>query len=373
MKAATNRSWDLNQLLSDNVRELELPYSSILVHSHFIEDYAFTNEEISNECSRIRKVGLTDRIVVAHDSNGYSLIGPLLPYLALQSMEFDRIPCLVRSGDLAQAQQILSIELNASHANLSPLVMSRLIVRLNRLFAVIKSVSGMNPGIKREWIASILGISSSAVLRYSYISKVPAAIQLRCNRSDFPYLCLKDTMQFSSSQYNRLLDEIIHYELHSRYRTISASELYEIIHDISESDIQTTDDDSRNDHDTRIADTPLSNIDSSDSRVRTTQHNSIFTQDMPYLFDGLTTQYYENLLDSFADQYDEDIQSPSNHAMLEAARKNAYFIPDQTMRELAYQLYCLSQMRLTSGQRLLDYASLRSMYESLMNIYNMLT
>lgn len=368
MKAAGTKSWDLNQILSDNVHELELSLDSIHTYSYLTEDYAFSSEEIHAEADRIRKVGLTIRLVVEKDANGYALIGPLLPYLALQTMNSESISCIVRRGDMAQVQQVLATQMNASYASLSPLVMSRLIVRLQRLYTVIKSVSGMNPGIKREWIAGILGISSSAVLRYSYISKVPVALQLRCNQPDFPYLCLRDTLQFTPSQYNDLLSRLIHYELHSRYQTITSSAFKEMIHNVAISE--------NDDMDSSISQNAGSpaNLPATFATCDSARHidSSDNHGDMPALFDALTTQYYDNLTESFADRFDDDIHNSPDNPMFAIARKDGYYVPDQTLRDLSYQLYCLSQMRITGGQRLLDYACLRSIIESLRDLYSKL-
>lgn len=371
--AIGTQNWDLSTLLNGSGHEAELLLSNISLNPMSRDDYEFTNNEIMDASNQIRSVGLTQRLVVERIGGGYTLIGPLLPYLALLSMDAGPVSCIVRRGDTPQAQELLSIQLNSAYSGLSPLVYSRLIARLNNLYPVIKSISSIHIGVKREWIANVLGISSSAVLRYSYISKVPVALQLRCNNPQFPYLCLREVQHLTPSQQHQLLDDLIHYELHSRYQTISASEFAQMIQNAAKSAI--------------LGDSPVdaavvnhqdSGISSSYNSVsndRYTAHNdhphvTDTLARMPILDDALTEQYYSNLRDTFEEQYEDDLANNKDSAMMQIARKDGYYIPDQTLKDISYQLYCLSQMRLTSGQRLLDYACLRSILESVSTIYS---
>lgn len=373
MKAAGTQLWDLNQLLSTPGVITELPLHDIETNQSMRADYEFTNQEILAEANRINRIGFTQRLVVERIADKYILIGPLLPYLAIQSSGITSVSCIVRSGDIAQVQDVLSIQLNSAYSTLSPLVYARLIRRLYRIFPVIKSVSGMSPGIKREWAATILGISSSAVLRYSYISHAPAALQLRCNNPQFPYLCLRQTQHFTQAQYHMLLDDLIHYELRSRYQTITASEFNEMIRNASESSIsKDAHDDPSNIVDASnggILDPNEGNLTSSQSSINHPLPVRSNAQ-MPALFDDLTESYYRNLRDSYEDRFDEESAADNGSEMMQIARKDGYIVPDQTLREVSYQLYCLTQMRITSGQKLLDYACLRSILDSINQIYN---
>lgn len=365
------KSWDLNDLLSNSSTEMMLSVSDIVLQTAIYSDYAFTNDEIREEADRLTRIGITQRLVVERIGQEYVLLGPILPFLALQSMNTCDISCIVRHGDIPQIQQVLSMQLNAQYSPLSPLVYSRLIAHLQRIYPVIRSLSGMNPGIKRTWIAGILGLSSSAVLRYSYISKAPAALQLRCNQPQFPYLCLRETQHFTESQYHQLLEDLIHYELHSRYQTITAAEFSEMIRNAARSSIvdapygansapPSTD---SNDM-TRIDTAPVD-----DAYPPVERPVSRSSQPMPALFETLTERNYGNLQDSFEDQLDDDSDSEYSSDLIAAARNNTYIVPDQVLRDVAYQLYCLTQARLAGGQRLLNYACLRSILDSVAAIY----
>lgn len=368
MIAKGTNCWNFNTLLGDNEGEIALSPDDITVFPLYKDDYQFTTDEIRREQESIHRIGMTERLVVERTANGYSLIGPLLPYQALLEDGISELPCIVRIGDLPQVQQVLSIRLNAEYSRLSPLVYSRLITRLGRLFPVMKAVSGMNLGIKREWIAGILGISSSAVLRYSYISKVPEALQQRCNNPDFPYLCYKDTIHFTESQYRQLLEELIHYELRSRYIQISASELTEMIRHIAVD----TDDSVPVDHKNVITDENITTngIEKPSTKSVNKAFSSNFTTAMPALYEPLTEAYYQNLISAYEDQFDEDVEEGTSSEMMRIAHKDGYFVPDQALREASYLLYSLSRMRLAGGQRLLDYACLRSIQESVEQLYS---
>lgn len=371
MKTAGIQSWNLNQLLGTPGVEADLLYCNIELQATLIEDYQFTNTEVQDEADRLKRVGLTQRIIVERIGDRYVLIGPYLPYLALEYNAITTLSCIVRQGDIAQVQELLSIQLNSAYCSLSPLVYSRLITRLKRLYPVIKSVSGMSPGIKRSWIADILGLSSSGVLRYSYISKVPAAIQQRCNNPQFPYLCLRYTQRFTAEQFNQLLDELIHYELHSRYRAITATEFRVMIHNIAQprlfdqyEDTEEPSIDTINDDDNSC--TNASSIDNSALLQR--PHSVHATEQLSALYEPISEQYYQNLLDSYDDRFEEDITSSGS--FMHIAQSEGYIIPDQTLREVSYQLYCLSHLRLAGGQRTLNYAYLRSILESVHVLYN---
>lgn len=359
-----SKYWDFNTLLGNHVGECTLSAADITVYPLFRDDYLFSREEIRQEQIVLDRVGLTERIVVERTGDGYSLIGPLLPYLALSESGIQDIPCIIRSGDLPQIQQVLSIRLNAQYSRLSPLVYSRLITRLGRLFPIMKSVSGMNLGIKKDWIANILDISSSAVLRYGYISKVPEALQLRCKEPNFPYLCYKDAISFSDTQFHRLLDELIHYELRSRYITISSKELSDLIHQIAIRDdseaINTA-----NSADNIDFPAPITTPTASSSPSRP-------SSSMPDLYEPMADNFYHNLCDQFEDRYEDDVAAGSASDLFRIAHKDGYFVPDETLKEAAYLLYSLSQTRLAGGQKLQNYACLRGIMDSVNAIYSTL-
>lgn len=350
--------WDFNALLGGNEGEMSIPVDQINIYPLFREDYLYSREDVRNEQNLLEKVGITTRIVVERTADGYSLIGPLLPFQALTEVGYANIPCIVRSGDLPQVQQVLSIRLNAEYSSLSPLVYARLISRLERLFPVMKAVSGMNLGIKREWIANILGISSSAVLRYSYISKVPQSLQLRCADPNFPYLCYKEAVNFNDSQFQELLEELIHYELHSRYIQISAGELTEMIRRIGNGHEGVDD----------IPENPIKSAFDAPSLAQSDRNHDAHT--MPALRDPMVERFYQNLQDSYADRYDEDVDEGSKSELFRVAHNDGYFVPDETLQEAAYLLYSLSNTRLAGGQRLLDYACLRSILDSVNQLYD---
>lgn len=373
MKTTRAQSWDINQLLDSPGHESSLSIDVIEVTAAMRADYEYSNQQISEEDARIRRIGFTQRLIVEQLGDKYVLIGPLLPYLAMQTANVSTVPCIVRSHDIAQVQELLSIQLNSSYSTLTPLVYSRLISRLYRLFPVIKSVSGMNPGIKREWTAGILGLSSSAVLRYSYISKVPPAFQRRCNNPQFPYICFRNTQHFTDAQYHRLLDDLIHYELRSRYQTISTSEFNDMIRNIVELDHHSG---------SSVASTTASNTpndciyDQLELSQRTLLQGTTTPlsdrpkAQMPALFEGITESYYHNLRDSYEERLDDEAADGTMNALMQIARRDGYVVPDQILREVSYQLYCLTQMRITSGQKLLDYACLRSIWDSIIDIYS---
>lgn len=375
MKTTSASSRTLDQFLQDPGKESQLPLNNITLIPAAWEDYAFTSDEINNEIKSLTNIGISQRIVVEQIGNHYQLIGPLLLYLALESAGFSNVSCIVRSGDKPQIQDVLSFHLNSGYSSLSPLVLSRLIVRLNRLYPVVKSLSGSSLGNKRDWIADILGISSSAVLRYSYISTAPTAIQLRCNNPQFPYLCLRDTRHFTESQYRKLLDELIHFELHSRYQTITASELSAIILDIDKCQDHriSTDYMVVGDHASDMNE-PFAQEGISLTQYSNTNHSSNRAlAQMPALYDSLTENYYQNLRDSFIDQIDDNSLLDTGSVQATISHKSSYVMPDTTLREISYQLYCLSQMPLAGGQRTLNYACLRSILESVQELYDKIT
>lgn len=348
MQTVNANYWDPNLLLSDTHNELEIPISAISIPTSILSDYAFTNEEINLAADQLQHVGITQRLVIETSGDSYILLGPILPYLALQTLGTDRVSCIVRSDTILQVQQLLSMQLNAQYCTLSPLVYARLIAHLQRIYPIIRTISGVNPGIKRKWIAGILGISSSAVLRYSYINKVPAALQLRCNNRNFPYLCYKDATHFNNSQFNELLEELIHYELHSRYQTISSAELSAMIHSIDN-------------HPTDLPDTIAEPV-----------HTNVQLGQMASLYDPMTERYYDNLRASYEDRFDDEVEAGSASLLADIARKDGYFVPDQMLRDISYQLYCLSRVRMTEGQRLMNYACLRSILDSVSELYSSL-
>lgn len=361
MIAAGTKYWNPDALLTGNTSDIDLSVEDFVVYPLYKDDYLFTNEEIRAEQDALHNIGLTQRLVVERTADGYSLIGPLLPYLALLESGADRFPCIVRSGDLPQVQQVLSIRLNAEYTRLSPLVYSRLISRLERLFPVMKTVSGMNLGIKRDWIASILGISPSAVLRYSYISKVPAPLQLRCNNPNFPYLCYKDVLSFSDVQFHQLLDELIHYELRSRYTTITSSELSAIIQDIAEGHIS---DNNTSAEPINTAVTPPC------PSTRTTNSDTIAAPFLPAVYEPLAENFYQNLQAQFEERYEDDVDAGTASDLFRIAHKDGYYVPDETLQEVAYTLYSLSRARLAGGQKLQNYACLRSILDSASGLYD---
>lgn len=379
MIASGTKFWDLNTLLGMNLGESELSVDELTLYPIYTEDYMFTPEEIREARNSLTDIAQTQRFVVEQDGNNYALIGPLLPFISLRDAGFTTIPCILRSNDLPQIQQVLSIRLNADYCKLSPLVYARLIRRLERLFPVMKSITGMNLGSRREWIASVLGISSSAVLRYSYINKVPRPLQQRCNNKDFPYLCYKETLHFTESQFDSLLSDLIHYELHSRYQTISSSELTNMINKIRNSTDPTS---AGTAADSSIASITkgaqinpepvnmpsLSDIDL--SSIASTKTPNL--RQFPALYDDSAIRYYNQLQLTYEEQFDDEIASDTNSLFAVTARKDGYIVPDQTLRDISYQLYCLRKLRITSGQKLLDYACLRSILESISDIYSRL-
>lgn len=347
--------WDFNALLGSNDGEITLSVNEITVRPLFRDDYQFSREEIRKEQTALDRVGLTERIVVERTADGYSLIGPLLPFLALSEAGTATIPCIVRSGDLPQVQQVLAMRLNAQYSRLSPLVYSRLITRLGRLFPVMKAVSGMHLGVKRDWIANILEISPSAVLRYSYISKVPAPLQQRCADPGFPYLCYKDAISFTEAQFHELLDELIHYELHSRYIAISSSELSAIIRRIN----------SGASMDAGITDLPMNTGAEAPSNVQMDRSAAPRSSGShAALYEPMAENFYQNLQDRFEDRYDDDVEAGTASDLFRAAHKDGYVVPDETLQDAAYLLYSLSRSRLAGGQKLQNYACLRSILDS---------
>lgn len=357
MIAKGTKFWNFEALLGANEGEITLSSDEISLYPLFRDDYLYTQDEIRREQNMLSQVGMTKRIVVERTADGYSLIGPLLPYLALSASGSTAIPCIVRSGDLPQVQQVLGIRLNAQYSRLSPLVYARLIARLERLFPVMKAVSGMNLGIKRDWIAGILGISPSAVLRYAYISKVPEALQLRCSNPDFPYLCYKETRNFTDSQFRQLLEELIHYELHSRYIQISAGELSEIIARIAAGKSTSQSNPISTDRDT-FANAVKSTL----SSHKNSSHAA--------LYDPAAEAYYQNLTETYEDRFDAESEAGTDSEMMRIAHRDGYYVPDEALREASYLLYSLSRMRLAGGQRLLDYACLRSILDSVDTLYD---
>lgn len=364
-----SKYWDFNTLLGDHEGEMVLSSSDIAVHSLFRDDYQFSRSVVLEEQTALDRVGLTERIVVERTAEGYSLIGPLLPYLALSEAGITDIPCIVRSGDLPQVQQVLAIRLNAQYSRLSPLVYSRLITRLGRLFPVMKAVSGMNLGIKRDWIANILDISPSAVLRYSYISKVPEPLQQRCADPNFPYLCYKDAISFTDTQFHQLLDELIHYELRSRYIAISSSELSAMIQRIAVQD-STPSYGSENVANTAFVGSADSGSDDSISAPQTTTYHHSTSRSMPALYEPMAETFYLNLRAQYADRYDDDVDAGTASDLFRIAHKDGYMVPDAALQEASYLLYSLSQARLAGGQKLLDYACLRSILDSVNTLYD---
>lgn len=360
-----SKYWDFNTLFGDHEGVINLKAADIIVYPLFRDDYQYPREEIRNEQIAMDRVGLTERIVVERASDGYSLIGPLLPFLALSEAGIEDIPCIVRSGDLPQVQQVLSIRLNAQYSRLSPLVYSRLITRLERLFPVMKAVSSMNLGVKRDWIASILEISSSAVLRYAYISKVPEALQLRCQDPNFPYLCYKDAVSFTDAQFQQLLDALIHYELRSRYIAISSSELSAMIRSIAEGDSVNA----------NTAETPENTAFAASSESVPPVHTSSFSAhtastSLPTLYEPMVESFYQNLRASYEDRYDDDVETGTRSDLFRIAHKDGYLVPDETLQEASYLLYSLSQARLAGGQKLQNYACLRSILDSVNELYD---
>lgn len=364
------KAWNLNDMISRDSYESTLDPDQIVLSSLFTEDYLFTEDEINAECESLKRVGSIPRIVVERSEDQYLLLGPLLPFLALQRIGIQEIPCVVHEHDLPQIQQVLSIHLNADYRILSPLLYARLIRRLTRIYPIMKSLSGRKLGIKRTWIASILGISPSAVLRYSYINQVPAPLQLRCNNKQFPYLCYKNIQHFNEMQFRQLLDDLIHYELHSRYVQISASELDAIIDRIAADSTAPLDPPGSS-----VSTTPetVSALGTDTASHLSSDPESSFGSPFPHLYDDYTSQYYQNLVSSYEDRFDDEMALNLDAEPIQAAKRDSIMIPDDHLREISYSLYRLSRIKLMAGQRLLDYACLRSIEDSLQCIYSRLS
>lgn len=364
--------WNLNEILSSNSREVSLNLDQIQLRNTLTSDYLFTPDIIHEKSMELKQIGITQRLLVEQDGDHYTLLAPLLSYLAMRELHLNQIDCIVRTGDPAQMQQILSIHMNAHTSHLSPLVYSRLITRLSTLYPVIKSLSRMILGNKRDWIAGILGISSSAVFRYSYISKMPAPLQLRANYDEFPYLCFKDAQSFTDQQFHELLSALIHYELRSPYRCISATDFSHIIRQIAENGhtgAHEIDHDDSGTLDESLFDFQQYDHEMLNDQAPVTDEK---TSTMPLLYEHMVEQYYIHIVSSFADQLKESQKNDELSASLHGSPQMEFVIPDQTLRDIACQLYDLAHKRFTCGQRTLDHALLRSMMESIHQIYDKL-